>query len=118
MVMRKETDMEDFKICMGKRMKEKRKLLHLTQEQMAEKLNISIKHYGGVERGIAGLSIENLIEVSNILGVNLDYLIKGENQNNDMLPTRIQEIYLDCPIEKRHILIEMLELSTQLLDKN
>ncbi|MBR3769804.1 MAG: helix-turn-helix transcriptional regulator, partial [Lachnospiraceae bacterium] len=63
--------MSDYKIEMGKRLKEKRKALGLTQEQLAEKLNISIKHYGGVERGIAGLSIENLIELSNILGVSL-----------------------------------------------
>lgn len=68
----------NLRINMGKRMKEKRKSLHLTQELMAEKLNISVKHYGGVERGTAGLSLENLIEVSNILGVGLDYLIKGE----------------------------------------
>lgn len=109
--------MEDYKACMGKRMKEKRKLLHLTQEQMSEKLNISIKHYGGVERGIAGLSIENLIEVSNILGVSLDYLIKGDKQNDNILPSQIKELYLNCPKDKRHLLIQIFELSAQLLEE-
>lgn len=109
--------MEDYKVEMGNRMKEKRKALHLTQEQMAEKLNISIKHYGGVERGVAGLSIENLIEVSDILGVSLDYLIKGNLQNDEMLPNRIKEIYLSCPKEKRHHIIEMLEAGERLWGK-
>lgn len=48
--------MEDYRIKMGMRLKKKRKMLNLTQEQMAEKLNVSIKHYGGAERGRAGLS--------------------------------------------------------------
>lgn len=69
--------MQDLKQSIGSRLKKKRKQLHLTQEIMAEKLNISIKHYGEVERGNAGLSLENLVEVSNILDVSLDYLIKG-----------------------------------------
>lgn len=106
--------MTDYKIEMGLRLKEHRKALHLTQEQMAEKLNVSIKHYGGVERGVAGLSIENLIEVSNILGIDLDYLIKGSTSKNSTLPNRIQEIYLNCPVEKRHLLLDILEASERL----
>ena len=35
--------MEDYKIAMGKRMKKQRKLLHMTQEQIAEKLNVSVE---------------------------------------------------------------------------
>lgn len=102
--------MEDYKIGIGQRMKDKRKRLGLTQEQMAEKLNVSLKHYGGVERGIAGLSVENLIEVSEILGINLDYLIKGEENHNDLMPSRIKEIYLNCPKDKRQHIIELLEV--------
>lgn len=103
----------DYKISIGKRMRERRKALHLTQEQMAEKLNISIKHYGGVERGDAGLSIENLIEASNILGVNLDYLIKGDEQPDNIMPSRIKEIYFDCPQEKRQHIVELLETASR-----
>lgn len=102
--------MEDYKIGMGKRLKEKRKLLNFTQEQMAEKLNVSVKHYGGVERGIAGLSVENLILVSDILGVDLDYLIKGEEKQDTSIPHRIKEIYLDCPEDKRQHILEILEI--------
>ena len=106
--------MSDYKIEMGKRLKEKRKSLGLTQEQLAEKLNISIKHYGGVERGIAGLSIENLIELSNILGVSLDYLLKGETLGNDVLPVSLKELYLTCPVSKRLFLIEALDSLSKL----
>lgn len=106
--------MDDFRIEMGKRMKEQRKLLHFTQEYMAEKLNISIKHYGGVERGLAGLSLENLIEVSEILGVGLDYLVKGTNETDTSMPSRIKEIYLNCPPDKRQHILELLEIINKL----
>ena len=104
----------DFRIDMGNRMKEKRKQLHYTQEYIAEKLNVSLKHYGGVERSNAGLSLENMIEVSDILGVSLDYLIKGTEENNNFIPERIREIYLEFPQEKRRHFMEMLEAVSKL----
>ncbi len=85
----------------------------MTQEQMAEKLNVSIKHYGGVERGNAGLSIENLIEVCNILGTDLNYLILGEEEK-DCLPEKIKELYFSCPKEKRTFLIELMEVAMKM----
>lgn len=104
--------MKDYRIDIGKRMKSKRKELHLTQEQMAEKLDISVKHYNGVERGVAGLSIENLVEVSEILGINLDYLIKGEPQKDDIMPSRIKELYMECPQSKKQYFIHLLETAS------
>lgn len=102
--------MRDYKIGMGERMKKQRKLLHMTQEQLAEKLNISVKHYGGVERGNAGLSIENLIEASNILGIDLNYLIKGEENPIESIPGRMKEIYLNSSPDKRQHIMELLEI--------
>lgn len=101
--------MKDYKVGMGERMKQQRKLLHMTQEQIAEKLNVSVKHYGGVERGNAGLSIENLIIVSDILGIDLNYLIRGEEPIEN-IPSRMKEIYLNSPPDKRQHIMELLEV--------
>ncbi len=62
---------------MGKRLKNERRKYHLTQENIAEMLDISVKHYSEVERGITGLSVENIIKISNILNLTTDYLLKG-----------------------------------------
>lgn len=48
----------------------------MTQEQLAEKLDISIKHCSSVERGLSCLSLEKLIDVSILFDVSLDYLVK------------------------------------------
>ena len=103
-------EMEDYRIGMGKRMRKQRKLLHMTQEQLAEKLNVSVKHYGEVERGNAGLSIENLIIASNILGLDLNYLIRGEEQPTENIPCRMKEIYLNSSPDKRQHIMELLEV--------
>lgn len=99
---------------MGERMKRQRKLLHMTQEQLAEKLNISVKHYGGVERGNAGLSLDNLIEISTILGLSLDYLVKGEDSPEGIIPDRMKEIYLNGSPKKRRHMMELLEVVDKL----
>jgi len=71
--------MEDYKKSIGARLKTARKNRHLTQEQLAEMLNISQKHYSEAERGLVGLSIKHYVELSNILDVSLDYLLKNEH---------------------------------------
>lgn len=106
--------MDNFQIDMGLRMKNVRKKLHLTQEDMAERLGVSVKHYSGIERGVAGVSLETLVNVSNILNVSLDYLVKGDEMSNEYIPSRLSELYLRYPIEKRTELIKLLELIEQL----
>lgn len=69
---------EDYKVGMGRRIKARRKELNMTQEELAEKLGISVKHMSEAERGISGLSIDNLVKLSELFGVSLDYLIRGE----------------------------------------
>lgn len=105
--------MNEYRKAMGERMKTQRKLMHLTQEQMAERLDISIKHYSEAERGIIGLSVENLIKVSEILGVSLDYLLKGISIDYP-IPERIIEIYKNCPDSKKKLMLELLELEAKL----
>ena len=66
----------DINAMIGSKIATLRKQYGFTQEQLAEKLDISIKHCSAVERGQAGLSLEKLIEVSNLFDVSLDYLAK------------------------------------------
>ena len=47
----------------GLRIKKLRKQKGLTQEQLADKLNISTSNLGKLERGLQGLSIDLLIEL-------------------------------------------------------
>ena len=59
----------------GKRIAALRKEKGLTQEQLAEKLNIST--LGKIERGIQGFSIDLLIEIGIFFGISTDYILIG-----------------------------------------
>jgi len=66
----------DLNSRIGAKIATLRKQQGLTQEHLAEKLDISIKHCSSVERGLSCLSLEKLIEVSNLFDVSLDFLVK------------------------------------------
>ncbi|RKI38286.1 XRE family transcriptional regulator [bacterium D16-51] len=69
--------MEKYRQEIGARLKKVRRSRNLTQEKFSEMLGISQKHYSEVERGLAGLSVKHLIQISDILSISLDYLLKG-----------------------------------------
>lgn len=107
--------MKDYKQGMGLRIKEKRKSLKLTQEEIAEILDISVKHLSEVERGLTGLSIENLIKLSNILGVSIDYIVKGEADQN-----KWNCIFYDLqnvPQEKEKLIKDLIKTGVELSKK-
>ena len=95
--------MENYKQEIGLRLKQLRKENSLTQEKLAEMLGISQKHYSEAERGITGLSVKHLIQISDILSVSLDYLLKGyiskyssePVKNNVLIITLFKEVC--CP---------------------
>lgn len=105
---------KDYKIGMGARLKTCRMCSNLTQENMAELLDISLKHYSEVERGIAGLSIEKLITLSDILGVTTDYLLKG-TEDKDQLPYIIVDSYNSCPENKKFCYMELIKNINELM---
>lgn len=60
---------------MGQRLRTIRKKKKLTQEQVAEKADISPQHYSGVETGSVKISLPALIRVANALNVSMDELL-------------------------------------------
>lgn len=77
----------------GCRLRQARKERGLTQEQLAEKLNITPEHMGRLELGRRGVSIDLLIDMSNILHVSLDYLIKGSVHDPFRMKGMIRQIH-------------------------
>ena len=77
----------------GKRMAKLRHEKGLSQEALAKKINCSPKHISHVERGVASMSLDLMIEACDVLECSLDYLVKGESANPAaFLPPGILEI--------------------------
>lgn len=73
---------EDLK-QIGIRIVERRKELKLTQEQVAERMNVSIQMISNIERGNKAIKIDNLLKLCNILKTSTDYILTGKRTDND-----------------------------------
>ena len=67
---------------MGERIYAQRKALKLTQEQVAEKMGVSIQMISNLECGKKAIRPENLIKICKILNVSTDYILTGSNSEN------------------------------------
>lgn len=61
---------------LGTRIKEERIKRHLTQDKLAEAVDLSISHIGHIERGEKSLALDTLINITNFFGLSLDYLLR------------------------------------------
>ncbi len=66
-----------FLIQMGQRVSLRRKELGLTQEQTAERMNVSLQTVSCVELGKKAIRPENLAKLCLVLDTSADYLLLG-----------------------------------------
>ena len=69
----------------GKRIKQARLKNGFTQEQIAEKLDVSIAFLSRVERGNSHINLRRLDEICNILDVSLGSILEGSSENSRKL---------------------------------
>ena len=64
------------KSALGKRIREERTKLKLTQDALSEKSNITPYYLGEIERGERTLSLDVLISIAGALGSSIDFLLR------------------------------------------
>jgi Predicted transcriptional regulators len=72
----------DYKL-LGKNIKYYRKQKQLTQEQMAEQLDLSLGFISQVERGITKMSLDTLVDVCDLLGCSAAELLDNVQINRE-----------------------------------
>ena len=76
----------------GKRIREQRSKMGLTQSELANRLNIGHIHMNSIECGRRGCSIDLIIDLSEILNVTTDYLLKGSITTNSDVKKSLMEM--------------------------
>lgn len=89
----------------GKRISERRKLMRLTQEQLAEQMDVSIQMISNLERGVKAIRIDNLIRSSQTLNISTDYILTGKQTADDLVTLANQISQLE---ESQRKMIEVL----------
>ncbi len=102
---------------MGKRIKQKRKELNLTQEKLSEILEISPTYISEIERGTGISSLATITKIANVLNLDLDYLILGiSNTNIDKTFSNLLE---RIPKKDQKLFISLCEnIANTFIDKN
>lgn len=102
------------RMAVGDRIKLKRNLLGLTQEELAEKINRVPKYCADIERGQCGMSIDTMLAFSHVLNMSLDYMFFGkseekEGKDSDEVITLV-EMLRNCPERKRKYALDILKI--------
>ena len=98
----------------GKRIKECRENLHLTQEQFAEKSGFTANYISTLERGASFPRCENLITLINALEVSADAIFCDVLTHSiQYKASQLSEELEKLPIESQKRILQMVELMIQ-----
>jgi len=84
-----------------------RKAVGLSQEALAEKLNVSRQAVSRWESGTASPDASNILQLSKLFGVSTDYLLNDDYESDDDLPpVKEKTEYFEIKIKKNeHLLL-------------
>lgn len=104
---------------LGKRIREERQRLNLTQAQLAEDIDISDTYMGAIERGERSLTLDTLVKLVNRLGVSVDYMLSDSvRDSNANIINQFLQI-TDCPpLERKQMAINVLRTIFSHFDKD
>lgn len=88
------TEKKEKNVQIGMRVKQAREMAGLTQERLAELLDVTAQYISGVERGAVGLSVPILLQICSVLLVSSDFILLGEMNVTDTssIATRLSRL--------------------------
>lgn len=93
---------------LGQRIRKERQNLHLTQEQLAEKLNVSSTYIGFVERGERNLTLNKLSLLADILGVSIDYLLSDDTgSSSSSNEKQMLSLFASASTEDQELILDL-----------
>ena len=95
----------------GLKIKEARKKKGLTQEQLVEKMGVSIAYLSKVETGKIHINLERLSQICGILGVSEGEILNGvSNHSEKYLHSEFYELLKTCSTKKQKLAYQILQV--------
>lgn len=102
---------------LGTRIREERIKHHLTQEKLAEEVQLSTAYIGQIERNERSLTLENLVVIANRLNVTVDSLLSPPLTAEQKLNLEIWlQLTAGRSLEEKLLAINMIETLFRSLD--
>ncbi len=104
--------------AIGKRIRARRTRLGLSQEQLAERADLSVQHVSHIETANTKLSLPVLVQIANTLGVTPNDLLcdstpfAAESYHNE-----IDEVVAECDVHALRVVAEIVKAAVPALQK-
>lgn len=97
----------DYNII-GSRLRQARLKAHLTQQEMAEKTNLSVAFISRVERGSSHINLKRLSEFCSILNISEGAILNGVSDDDDKyLYNEFNDLLKRCSPEKQKLIYKL-----------
>ncbi|MCC0684330.1 helix-turn-helix domain-containing protein [Clostridioides sp. ZZV14-6345] len=108
----------DYK-SLGKRIKIARIKKGVTQEVVAEKIDITPSHMSNIETAKTKVSLPVLINIANVLSVTIDELLCDNVLNSKIIfEGEAKEIFNDCDEYEVRMLVDVLKYMKEVMRKD
>lgn len=108
----------DYKVI-GTRIKAKRKAIKLTQEEIAEKLDVTVGYISQVERGVTKINLDLLCRIGNILDCDIAYFVSGASaEQSSYLAEEFANKFSQLTKDQKQLIISLIELQLSKNGKN
>lgn len=100
----------DYNII-GERIKKTRQSKHMTQEMLAEKLDLSVAYLSRIECGSSQLSLKRLDQICEILDINSGYILEGTSTNSkNYLNKEFADLLANCSQDKYKLIYNIAKV--------
>lgn len=95
----------------GQRIKKARKEKELTQEQLAEKIDVSIAFLSRIERGSSHINLKRLSQICEILGITEGEILNGvSNNSSKYLDDEFASLLKHCSPDQQRLIYDMAKV--------
>lgn len=92
----------------GERLKKTRLKKNLTQEKLAEQLDVSVAFLSRIERGLSHINLKRLNQICEILEVSEGYILNGAASTSEQyLISEFNDIFTKCSPDKQKLIYEI-----------
>ncbi len=100
----------DYSII-GQRIKQARLAKNMTQEDLAEKIDISVAFLSRVERGNSHINLRRLNQLCSLLDVTEGYLLNGASSSStNYLNKEFSELLSHCSPDKQKLIYDVAKV--------
>ena len=104
---------------LGKRIRHYRKAINMSQESLADAVNISTTHLSHIETGNTKLSLQVLVNIAEVLSVNTDTLLFDNTKDSkSTLSSDIANVIDSCTLQESKIIKDLIISIKEALRRN